>query len=118
MLGHPEYRWCVFVMAVALVLSPGDQSAPRASMTLETSFVAAAPIASMKFRVCLGDTANSDAMSGMACLAHCAVPSAIVPVAPALTTIGASCPAPEVTLKTEDYRRPPDPHPPKPIIIG
>jgi len=119
MFGRAGHRWCVFVMAMALLWSVGDGGA-RASTTFGPSFVAASPLAAQKFRhmsMCRGG-AQWKSMTGMACAAHCAVVSALVPLQTAFPAITPMCPLPSLTLALEDHRRPPDPHPPKPISLG
>jgi hypothetical protein len=106
-------------MAMALLWSVGDGGV-RASMTFGPPFAAASPIAMKKFRLmsmCRGG-AQSKSMTGMACAAHCVIASALIPLQTAFPAIPRVHPFPSLTLALEDHRRPPDPHPPKPTLLG
>lgn len=120
MFERAGHRWCVFIMAIVLLLWPGAEDGARERAPFGPSLTAASPTATQHFSVmnmCHG-SAQSNAMTGMACAAHCAVASALIPVQPtfpAMTRVGL---LPLLSMALEDHRRPPDPHPPKSILIG
>jgi hypothetical protein len=121
MFGHAAHRRWVFVMAAALLLLSGGEGGARASATFGPSFVTAGPIAGQKIRLismCRAGGVQSNSMTGMVCSAHCAVASGLLPTQPALPAIAPTCPLPSLTLALEDYRPSPDPHPPKPTLLG
>jgi hypothetical protein len=119
MFAHAGQRRCLFVMVLALLWSAGDGGV-HVSATFGQSFVAASPLAPQKSRlmsICRG-SAQSKSMTDMACAAHCAFASVLVPLSTALPAITPMRPLQSLTLALEDHRRPPDPHPPKPTFLG
>jgi len=121
MFGHAAHSWWMFAMAAALLLLSGGESGVRTSTTFGPSFATAAPIALQKLRImnmCRAGGAQSNSMTGMACSAHCAVAPGLLPTQPALPAIAPTCPLPSPILALEDHRPSPDPHPPKPTLLG
>lgn len=124
MIGHAVQALGVFVLTMALALWAAAGEGAPVSGRVDVPAAASASIAPSKsfavMQACRNGAARSHGMctSAAACGAHCALNAAIIPVALGLATSPSSCAGLTTIAEAEGHCLPPDPPPPRAVIIG
>jgi len=115
------HRFGAFLIAAALALWPaalsaeGEHSSARAAVVLFQAAFAKAMPASQSCRRC---GVGPCSVANGTCLVHCTIGGAILPAITVDTRIIPAGVGAPVALPADGFLRPPDPYPPRPIVIG
>ncbi len=113
----------LLLLAVALMAATSARSSVRTDTRIEPEASAAAqstaPSNVKRTAVpCRGCTWKACGVSAIGCGAYCAVANALVPVTDVLATITPTVTGPSGISAFRDHHGPPDPYPPRPIVIS
>lgn len=124
MIGHAVQALGVLVLTMALALWATGGGGVPVSARVEASATVSASIPPSKgfaeIAACRNGAARSHGMcmSATACAAQCTLNAAIIPVALHVPTTPSSCAGLIAIAEAEGHCFPPDPPPPRAVIIG
>ncbi len=113
----------LLLLAVALMAPTSARSSGRTDARIEPGASVAAQLtapSNVKQRAvpCHGCMGKACGVSAIGCSAYCAAANALLPVTDVLATIAPTVTGPFGISAFRDRRSPPDPYPPRPIVIS
>lgn len=124
MIGHAVQALRMLALTMALILWAAAGGGVPVSTWVETPAVASVSVPLSKTSAAMATCRERGAghhgmcMSAAACAAHCASNTAIIPVALHVPTAPTSCAGLTAIAEAEGRSFPPDPPPPRAVIIG